>query len=165
MTEPKSTTLSVGDGAELLALIERLEKLKRPDRELDLDILFAIFPKDRAAVFEGVKHISTMTNAAGEPWFNPLADRSDCPYYTGSIDAALTLVPEGSWYSLGNHPRPYATVLSIEEFDDPFTHPHRGLGATPAIAICIAALKALAASPSPGSPAQSKTSNEGEHDD
>lgn len=79
----------------LIELAARCEAATGADRELDREILFVIFPKDRVAVFDGVKHISTMTGRDGEPWFNPLADRDDCPRYTGSLgDAMELLVPD-----------------------------------------------------------------------
>jgi hypothetical protein len=56
------------------------------------------------------------------------------PRYTASIDAALTLVPEGASGAIefGNHTQ--ACVVGGPWCD----------GATPAIALCIAALKARA---------------------
>jgi hypothetical protein len=54
-------------------LIERLEKATGPDRDLDYDI---------------ANHIS-------------LDADTDAPPYTGSIDAALTLLPPGFWWRGG----------------------------------------------------------------
>lgn len=80
--------------SELLRLAERCEKATEPTRDLDREILFLVMPKERTHVFDGVKHVSTMTGRDGEFWFNPLADRTDCPHYTGSIDDAMTLIPK-----------------------------------------------------------------------
>ena len=72
------------------------------------------------------------------------------PAYTASIDAALTLVPEGcDWVvrsGMADHPtdtRPYAHVM----FGNVNRDRSRSLGEahapTPALALCIAAIKAL----------------------
>lgn len=102
-------------------LIERLEKATGPDRELDATILLAVRPgaKLRARVpyefeFKG-------------GYFN-------VPYYTGSIDAALGLVAENcSWMVSTEEPGPYAAVGEST---------CAYMAATPALALCIAALKA-----------------------
>lgn len=78
-------------------LADRISALSAPSREIDRDILWEIFPEDRKRVFDGVRHISTMTNADGEPdFFLRISDRHDCPHYTGSVDDALTLIPYGA---------------------------------------------------------------------
>ena len=108
-------------------LIEKLERADGPSRELDASIqrAFAGSPSDHwFADHKGV-------------W---VSDDS-APRYTASIDAALTLVPEGAlwsaeaWDTNGVYPahvRASAWVLGAP----------RGYAATPAIALCIAALKA-----------------------
>ena len=58
-------------------LIERLEKATGPDRELDALIWYAVVERP----------------AAGEKIDRDMVNR--WPTYTASIDAALTLVPEG----------------------------------------------------------------------
>lgn len=60
------------------------------------------------------------------------------PPYTTSIDAALSLVPEGCWWNAGCEDdfTPVASVFG------PGIHLHE-FGATPALALCIAALRAL----------------------
>lgn len=66
------------------------------------------------------------------------------PDFTGSIDAALTLVPEGYASAVGTmafkdcSKKPWATYWT------PQGAPHSNEGDTPAIALCIAALKARA---------------------
>lgn len=99
-------------------LIERLEKCTGPDRDLDKDILFATFPRNRVAIFDGVKHISTMTGRGGEPWFLPLADRDDCPRYTGSFDDATDLLPDPTkgWWQLQQTQAPDSP---LRHFGDP----------------------------------------------
>lgn len=94
-------------------LIARLEKLSGPDRELDALIWLRI-PK--------------------------IVTNDPVPAYTASIDAALTLVEEGSTWD-----------LCFDEFMLACVGPGdtASRGATPAIALCIAALKARALPDSP----------------
>lgn len=99
-------------------LIERLEKATGPDRDLDF------------AMFEAfVERVLCAT-----------CGYLDRPYYTSSIDAALTLVPERmGWQVNASH--------NGESFYA-FAFVGRGSyeeAATPAIALCIAALKARTA--------------------
>lgn len=100
----------------LAELIERLEKATGHQRCFD------------AAIWEVVK--GTPAALGGQ---DPLRFP---PEYTASIDAALTLVPPWSW-RVGNLPsgRAFAdlgTQASLQCVE----------GVTPAIALCIAALKA-----------------------
>lgn len=113
-------------------LIERLEKATGPDRELD-GLIFKVLagkPGDEWYLFDdGV-------------WCRRCREDStafDTPrVYTGSIDAALTLVPpDFDWCAGTDDDVPVAAL----------TRPHEGPwtwnnAATPAIALCIAALKA-----------------------
>ena len=112
----------------LTALIERLEKATGPDRKID-DALHELTPKPR--VVEPLK-------------------------YTRSIDAALTLVPAGFRWLVRNHngkPTPggdgagalaFANVYRDEDEDETDYH---SWGKQPAIALCIAALKATGETP------------------
>jgi len=99
----------------MTGLIERLEAATGPDRELDAAIWRATVPE--------AKH-----------W----PDNAAMPF-TASIDAALTLVPEGWSYTVAwLHRNSRACVAmfhaKLEE--------QRAEAPTPALAICIAALKA-----------------------
>lgn len=113
-----------------MAIIEQLEDLKAPDRGIDLEIWCEVYAPDAVAV--------------------PLASQWNGPNYTGSLDAAITLVPVGwAWFcewigepfSLGDArvwiPSKRTQKLGIESVDV------RSM-ASPAIALCIASLKALA---------------------
>lgn len=114
--------------ADTAGIIERLRKATGADREIDVAI-----------------------------W--RMVDRPDAPLdrvplewlacYTSRIDHALKLVPEGhvwtvaTWWCDGTDRPPfYADCASgrIKDGDD--VHVHEGRGATPAIALCIAALLA-----------------------
>jgi len=118
----------------LLSLGERVEKAVGPDRELD------------AAIKEAVGHAWDY----GADWgsrenYNPVAKA-----YTASIDAAMTLVPEG-WPSrqvgTTDDGRGYAAVAGNDMHmmaEDPDEFFAEGDAATAALAMCAAALKARA---------------------
>lgn len=104
--------------AGVAELIKRLEEAKEGSRELDCDLWVQAsidvgFPLDKAL------------DAA--PAF--------APYYTTSIDAALSLVPEGMGWNVGflkKAPRPHAWVGDLRTV----------YAASVPLALCIAALKA-----------------------
>ena len=121
---------------DLEQLIARLEAASKGSRDLDRAIhlvVFADFIKERGMTEEG--------NGWRDPEFGAIAPPQD---YTTSIDAALTLVP------------PIWRVYAIQEqYVDPPNlwfvgldrrREHResmiGKAPTPALALCIAALKA-----------------------
>ena len=66
------------------------------------------------------------------------------PYYTESIDAAITLIPDGLWWVLNSgvqHPNHRSLAqVSSKERTGPISH--EAHGATPALSLCTAALKA-----------------------
>lgn len=99
-----------------MTLIARLESATQGSRELDAMIYGTINPKRsfRSFRFEGV------------------------PHYTTSVDAALTLVPEGMRWTCGfsNHVPHNAQVWTSTGFYEGECDSNR------AIALCIAALKA-----------------------
>ncbi len=64
------------------------------------------------------------------------------PAYTSSIDDALTLVPEGRMWMAGRAPARYWAQVSGPRRSDEFLGENK---IEPAIALCIAALKARAA--------------------
>jgi hypothetical protein len=105
-------------------LIARLEKATGPDRALEADIAAACAPTDdpREAAF--------------------LNGRDYPDLYTSSIDAALTLVPEGWTRSVDAT----APEMGIDVDLFPKTGYVRGSHLIEAIATCIAALKARAVS-------------------
>lgn len=126
----------------LVALIERLEKAEGPSRELDAHIGWHVggwrghICPTPESVYDGVRKNKLPVSG-----------------YTGSIDAALTLVPEGWAWALhhhrdcsGSNADPIAKVSRVnwgeKENEAKFYKSADGRGATPAIALCIAALKA-----------------------
>lgn len=91
-------------------LIAALEKAEGPSSEIDADI--------------------GLTAAGWEPWLSKL------PPFTSSLDAALTLVPEGLMWSVGtNGDGRYRADVWTDVVEI-------GIGCSPAIALCIAALEA-----------------------
>ncbi len=121
--------------SDLASLIEKLEEAEGPDRSIDGMIAHAL-------------EISMPDDPAGWP-----------PRYTESLDAAMTLIPEGCAWLARNHngkpnhdgegrgKRAFANVYFWNEEDDAPLNPT--WANTPAIALTAAALKARAASPSP----------------
>lgn len=104
-------------------LIERLEKATGPDRELDAEIMYLEI--ERGAGIE-ITRTPELTATA-----NP---------YTASIDAALTLVPEGWAWRVDCWEAATAKVFIPEK-----RHHYSWHGKNPAIALCIAALRARSA--------------------
>ena len=103
-------------------LIARLEAATGPDRELDRAIAKAL----------GVMPLYQMRGQIGSSW----------PDFTDSIDAALTLVPEGwRWHSYYWPRKDEPKIMSLVT-SEPHVGIAHGKAATPALAICIAALKA-----------------------
>lgn len=127
--------------ADLTALIERLEKADGPDRELDGSIHNRLF---------GTEYVRSPRSVTG---FLTSSENNGCPTvpaYTASIDAAVALaerVLPGSLYrieklgdgsGLPTSKRGWATAGLPGEQEQAYA-------ATPALAICIATLRALSA--------------------
>ena len=128
-------------------LSERVMSLSGPDRLLDANIHWRIqrddFDADEDYTDETycyAQHGWTMNHAD-----HGFLDSIPVPRYTSSIDAAMTLVPEGhKYWNLGGSPTRgiagaglYGAVI-----DDQFY----GEAQTPALALCAAALLAREAS-------------------
>lgn len=132
---------------ELLALAERCEKATRPDAYADYLIHAHVMG------WRIPDELNCFTWCVGENYQfgHPDDERraiyiseNDLPNYTLSLDAAMSLVPEGDHVVLSSiHPdeevmdgRWHALVGAPESTVDP-SH-----GATPALALCAAALRA-----------------------
>lgn len=123
-------------------LIKRLEAASGPDRELDADIATSLG-----------KPVCKDDPCNWVIKYPGAYDYRKLPRYTASIDAALTLVPEGlDWFvkhyaSAGGK---YGAVVTSPEIAarswGDYSHDD---AATPAIALCIAALRARSAAPPP----------------
>lgn len=112
-------------------LIERLESAAGPSIELDEEIRIAVGA-------ESINHYPGEGMVTTEECYGP-------PEYTSSVDAALTLVPEGHVVGLRSY-GDGAWRGSVRRLED--TSGNWFLGGEveiPALSICIAALKARAA--------------------
>lgn len=115
-----------------MTLIERLEAATGPDRELDAEI----YCEARGLVFEDECPVRSSGKRVID--FRPVS------HYTASIDAALTLVPEGLSWTCGKNLHHGYFAVSLNTLNE------RGAPESvawadadyPAIALCIAALKA-----------------------
>jgi hypothetical protein len=125
-------------------LIARLEAATGPDRELDAEIALAIgIVRDRDGdCFFGHRYYSVMVLERG--YYDIEGGAPELPHYTASIDAALTMMPELWNYVIGS---PGIEETKLDKWCVNIAmHPDdRGdltFAPTPALAICIAALKA-----------------------
>lgn len=135
MTQPSPTDL-----------IARLEGLSGPCRQADTDIVLALYPQASIGLYCEGDFEPTVFHA--EPL---VPNKRELPRFTESVDAALTLVPEGAaWWE----------VRKIQAADSPmrafgpcgmFTakvgmnwgdNGISGNHDSPAIALCIACLRA-----------------------
>ena len=126
MTSPAPFTVHIDRAMEgpLASIIARLEAATEGSRELDAAIIRAVFGyADDAPLWHGL-------------------------HYTTSLDSALTLVPSG-WNWLvrdGNTARRdsrcFANVTQFDALNEGPAHPTWHL--SPALALCIAALRARA---------------------
>ena len=115
-------------------LIARLEKLTGPDREVDAEIFAEITGNVRSQDYWRFTGLRTKGEA------DDVAFSAYCKYralrYTASLDAALSLVPEGWEWELS-----WLAGVAAAKIGDPLLY-LEGEAKTPAIALCIAALKA-----------------------
>lgn len=107
---------------QLLRLAERLERSTGPDRELDFAILRLADPRAEKT--------------------GPLPGD---PKYTASLDAAMTLIPEGLYWT--SQTDRDGAVMTVGKADSDargifYTDYHQATARTPALALASAALKA-----------------------
>ena len=110
---------------EIGDLLARLRAATNPDRWLDVEIA--------RAVGADLGHAAGMHDALLAQPYSPVRR------YTASVDAALTLVPEGcDWSVDGFAGSGRGQAYLVTKDDDEIERQ----GATPALALCIAALEA-----------------------
>ena len=115
-----------------------------PDREIDAAIWWcfvADHSKDSPEFSQYAKTHSaakTLDYAWGRIW----RDSGPVPFYTSSIDAALTLVPEGWMWSVHGGAGVYPSAQLDRDGDDSPSGEIFAEAVTSIIALCIAALKA-----------------------
>jgi hypothetical protein len=119
-------TTPTADTDVLEQLIERLERAREPSRALDGLIFKATQEKLGDVWSEEIGDVWHRQDPEDRVAYDPP------PYFTGSVDAALTLVPEGDGWSVqGNTNVSHAMVGS-----------YSGYGSSPARALSAAALRA-----------------------
>jgi hypothetical protein len=115
------------DPATLLALADRCEQAAGPDRGIDAEIA-------RFLILAGAEDIAR--------------SRYGWSYFTASLDAAVTLVPEGRAWTLGqniHHLYWQANINALNDDGNPTSFGFGGPCNYPALALCSAALRARAA--------------------
>lgn len=130
----------------LSELIAKLEQASAPDRELDAEIACAArFPEHRPARkgdHAGVHGVDPESDWAGHIYVPTgfLVAYS----YTRSIDDAMTLVPEGWNLRIAENDKHWWWAELREGFETSYRRVEIGRSPTPALALCIAALRARA---------------------
>lgn len=130
-------------------LIDKLERADGPDRELDAEIAVATKLGCRPNLSDDLEYLSLPNKhdrgpgvTAGNYWFHCRSGMSlrSAPAYTASIDAAMTLLPDGAEWTLSVVAyEPCLVTISSGDDRKDATH---ALAKTPAIAIVLAALRA-----------------------
>lgn len=115
------------------SIAERIEALEGPCREMDLSIAKAVGLAHLDAVAGGVTGFMYMDR--GQPACVTV------PRYTASLDAAITLVPEGWNMSVFLIEKlKLRASASVRDRDGKFSF--TSAASTPALALCAAALRA-----------------------
>jgi hypothetical protein len=134
----------------LLKLAERCEQATGPVRELDALIFKAL---GAPVPFQFANKLVALNfDEAEQCYFAPIGDmrvRYEPPVYTASLDAAMSLVPEGwDWTAQTSFRKSKARANCDLTQEAPFAPEDwkvtSARAATPALALCAAALKARA---------------------
>lgn len=122
-------------------LIERIEKAEAGSRELDAEIAVALYGGE--IIWKQANYTMEVYPARRAPSPNHVGGFANNPveYFTTSVDAALTLRPEGLAWAGEFSDYNYANFwLDTQDYDGrPLGE---GRGNSPALAICAAALRA-----------------------
>lgn len=147
MTESRPTDTALPHIQEVIA---KLEAATEGSRELDFRIQCAAAPSNDLPM--GHTSASLLVSAERIGDWSGACRLSDCPLYTTSIDAALTLVPKPYEFLVragakkgdaDGDRRPFANCMHPRS-DGPM---YGANAATPALALCIAALRARSQTP------------------
>ena len=147
-----------GTASELLKLAERCERATGPARELDATIA-ALTSGDQAARVVRPSEGSIFSHKPG--WWSDGATESHLSLaYTASLDAAMTLVPEGSlhfartvWGAVNGDKAEGFAGVSLYEYANGKRYwitEFQATAATPALALTAAALRAIHSTSTPG---------------
>jgi hypothetical protein len=133
----------MSDRTTLLALAERCEQTAGPDRLLDAEIALT---QDYTFAQRYPERRQWWRRPDGRRVaHDPRKDYP--PNYTSSLDAALTLVPEGRAWTVGQNLHHWHWQASINALNDAGNPTSIGFGGPcgwPALALCAAALRARA---------------------
>lgn len=129
--------MTADDTQDLLRLADLVEKATGPDRELDAAIYMLLNPHMKPVTGSvGRFYDPQKTTMLGAQKYHIAGGATAVgKSYTASLDAAMTLVPEG-WFKLHPDSLKGWAALGIV---GPWSH-----AATPALALCAAALRARA---------------------
>lgn len=113
------------------SIITRLEGLTGPDRDIDIEL----------APLVGIRVVDE-GHPLGRCYYDKNGHGVPLPAFTASIDAALTLVPEG--WALLLAIAPHKTICDVHEkpLGEVGRWPGHAEAPTPAIAVCLASLRA-----------------------
>jgi hypothetical protein len=129
---------------ELLRLAERCEAATGPDREINRMIFATVKPDEFADPKEAAQYASPDYRGNNADWY--YLSTLGLPRYTTSLDAAMSLVPEG-WRPIINMASEEGAALAdlwaLPESSPKPTRKH-AKAATPALALCAAALRSRA---------------------
>ena len=125
----------MSDSATLLALAERCEQAAGPDRGWDAEIAVALFGGN-VIYGLGTDQWRRIEITGARRMNHPL------PPYTASLDAAVTLVPEG--WTWGRFHSGAVECMTLNGPGNSILF-ERGEGISTALALCAAALRARAA--------------------
>jgi hypothetical protein len=127
---------------EVAALADRVEHASGPDRELDNDIAIVTGWQFR---FE--QHDDFLTE---ETWISPDgSEHSSLPRFTGSLDAAMALVPNDAFWRVGHDgegadPSLIKAVIGVAKVGECWVTFRMAVALTGPLALCAAALRAIA---------------------
>ena len=110
-------------------LISRLEEAKEGSRELSNMILLALGWRERGGRARFLTHFAVSPDGAEIPW-------GDHPDPSRNLQAAVDLVPEGLPWDMES-----AGIVEMGTDNGPV----EGIAATPALALCVAIIKAMEA--------------------
>lgn len=134
---------------DLNTLAEQVERAAAPSRELDEAIALATgWRQEKREYLDGARILTEWVRPDG--FRLPIGTMAEPPFFTASLDAALTLVPEGWDWMVerlkGDGSFAEFTVnLSPEEQPYPVELERNSEAATPALALTAASLRAHAA--------------------
>ena len=137
--------MKLSDLTAYRALADRVEALTGPEREADDQIFRAT---ESAPPFQYLnKLIALSWHEQEQAYFAQVSDdmrvRYEPPHFTASLDAAMTLVPEGFVFSLDTFSSPAVAKVYLVRHDNCCVHTKRHTCATPALALTAASLRAM----------------------